>query len=202
MTLVVAVLSQKGGVGKSTLARLVAASFAEAGWRVCLADLNVKQRTSADWAARRRTQRADAAITVEVLATPRDILRQRSRFDLIVFDGKPDSDVTSLDAARLSDAVLVPTGVGLDDLKPQVLFAEELVAKNVTRARISFVLNLVPDSEVAVIDARNYLRRASFSVLPTPLPHRIGYSMAQNEGGTLFETHYLPLNERAAKLAN
>ncbi|WP_193371722.1 hypothetical protein [Polymorphum gilvum] len=39
MTLFIGTISQKGGVGKSTLARLIAREYALAGWNVKIADL-------------------------------------------------------------------------------------------------------------------------------------------------------------------
>jgi Flp pilus assembly CpaE family ATPase len=49
MALIVGIVSQKGGVGKSTLARLVAREYALAGWSVKIADLDVSQGTSFNW---------------------------------------------------------------------------------------------------------------------------------------------------------
>ena len=53
MTIFLAVISQKGGVSKSTLARLVAREYSNAGWSVKIADLDVSQGTSFSWQGRR-----------------------------------------------------------------------------------------------------------------------------------------------------
>jgi chromosome partitioning protein len=45
----IAFTGQKGGIGKSTLGRLVAREYANAGWRVKIADLDVSQGTSFNW---------------------------------------------------------------------------------------------------------------------------------------------------------
>src|SRR5450755_3707911 len=50
MTIFISLCSQKGGVSKSTLARLVAREYANAGWSVKIADLDVSQGTSFSWA--------------------------------------------------------------------------------------------------------------------------------------------------------
>ena len=49
MAIKIGVVSQKGGVGKSTLARMIACEYAEAGWEVKIADMDLKQSTSYDW---------------------------------------------------------------------------------------------------------------------------------------------------------
>ena len=53
MSVVIAVVSQKGGVGKSTLARLIAREYAAAKWNVKIADLDIGQGTSFNWQSRR-----------------------------------------------------------------------------------------------------------------------------------------------------
>ncbi len=49
MTMIIAFVSQKGGVGKSTLARAVAREAAYGGLKVKIADLDTQQGTSVDW---------------------------------------------------------------------------------------------------------------------------------------------------------
>ena len=53
MAMIVGIVSQKGGVGKSTLARLIAREFAAQDWQVKIADLDVSQATSFHWRSRR-----------------------------------------------------------------------------------------------------------------------------------------------------
>ena len=49
MTTIVAFVSQKGGVGKSTLARALAREAAMSGLKTKIADLDTQQGTSVDW---------------------------------------------------------------------------------------------------------------------------------------------------------
>ena len=63
--LVVGCASQKGGVAKSSLARLLAREFAAAGRQVLLADLDVLQATSLEWARRRAEARLRPEVPVE-----------------------------------------------------------------------------------------------------------------------------------------
>ena len=62
MTYVIGMVSQKGGAGKSTLARLFARELAADGFAVKIADLDTQQTTCADWAA----DRAEAELEPEV----------------------------------------------------------------------------------------------------------------------------------------
>jgi chromosome partitioning protein len=199
MPLVISVLSQKGGVGKSTLSRLIATSYATGGWNVKIADFNTKQKTSVDWVAMRMEAGVEPPIAAEPFTSVRNALK--SDVHLIVIDGRPDSDTTSLEAARASQIVVIPTGESLDDLKPQVLFAHELVGRGVSRSDIIFVLNNTT-TPTSIRDARDYVRLAGYSVAENDLPARAGFRMAQNTGRAVSETLYPQLNERAVALAN
>lgn len=53
MSYIIGFVSQKGGVGKSTLARLVAREYAVNQWNVKIADLDPGQGTSYKWQDRR-----------------------------------------------------------------------------------------------------------------------------------------------------
>lgn len=188
--LVIACLSQKGGVGKSTLARLVARTYASHGWLVKIADFNTKQLTSADWCA----TRAENKITPEISAEPYSRVSQlrKENFDLVVADGRPDSDQSSMEIAKVSDLVIIPTGLPIDDLKPQLMFANELVQKGIEKDRILFVLNKTTESKVAVHDARNYLRQAThFAVAENHITAKTSYQRAQNHGYALSEVQGL-----------
>lgn len=181
--LVIACLSQKGGVGKSTLARLIARTYAVAGWSVKICDFNTTQLTSAKWAGLRRAAGIEPEIPAEPYNTPSRLRRESA--NLVVADGRPDSDQSSLDIARISDLVIVPTGLSLDDLEPQLAFAHELVEKGVPKERIFFVLNKTTDSPTAVQEARHYLR--AYRVAEQDLGARTSYQRAQNHGRALSE---------------
>jgi chromosome partitioning protein len=129
----------------------------------------------------------------------KDVLRQD--YDLIVCDGRPDSDVATLDIAKASDLIVIPCGVTLDDLTPQVRFAHELRSKGVKISKMLFAINKSVDSEVAVSDAKQFLTTAGYAVAETDIPMRTGYQIAQNSGRAISETLYPSLNQRAERLA-
>jgi chromosome partitioning protein len=198
-SLLIACLSQKGGVGKSTLSRLVARTYAAAGWKVKIGDFNPKQKTSVDWVATRQAQGLEPEIAAESFTSVKTALRQE--WDLMVFDGRPDSDTSTLEIAREAHLVLIPSGVTLDDLKPQSLFAHELVARGVSKHKLMFALNRTNESLIATNDARRYLATSGLPVAVNELPDRVGYQIAQNSGRACSETTFTSLNEKAEALA-
>lgn len=198
--LIIACLSQKGGVGKSTLARLIARTYAAGGWRAKIADFNVRQLTSVEWAKVRQAEGIEPPILAEPFTTARQLKRDDA--DMIVADGKPDSDQTSLDIALIATLIVIPTGLPMDDLTPQVRFAQELASKGVPAERMLFVLNKTSESENAVFEARRALSQSKiFMVAEQELANRIGYQMAQNTGRAVSESKYDTLNEKADLVA-
>lgn len=65
MGAIIALVSQKGGVGKSALARTLAREAAAAGLTVKLADLDVQQGTCTDWNRDRNAAGSEPSISVE-----------------------------------------------------------------------------------------------------------------------------------------
>ncbi|TDW20433.1 chromosome partitioning protein [Rhizobium azibense] len=199
MPTIISCLSQKGGVGKSTLARLLARTYASADWSVKICDFNVNQLTSTDWVAIRMQAGVEPQIDAQPMTSTKKL--KGEPYDLLVIDGKPDSDQTSLEAARISDLVVIPTGLSVDDLKPQAGFGNELVAKGVPRERIIFVLNKTTESDAATREAIMFIQAQGFQVADTDISTKNGYMLAQNVGLSIAETRYPSLNDRADTLA-
>lgn len=196
----IGVVSQKGGVGKSTLAREIGRQFAFNGWRVKIADLDTKQTTSADWNAIRREARLEPDISVETFSDPTQ-LKGLADFDMLVFDGKPHSDMQTRRIAELVDLVVIPTGTSRDDLTPQIKLAYELedIAK-VPRRKIVFVLNNVNATEgIDVSMAKATIMASGYSVVNQAIPRRPAYQNAQNSGRSLSEVSHPGLAETASR---
>jgi chromosome partitioning protein len=198
--LAIACLSQKGGVGKSTLARLMAQTYAKGSWRVKIADFNVKQKTSVDWAALRMSQQVIPEIAAEAYTDVTKAMKMLD-IDLLVVDGKPDSDTQTHRIAQDSNLIVIPTGCSADDLVPQLRFAHELMMRGIPAEKLLFVLNKATDSPAAIADARTFIKNGGFETAETALPMKTGYMNAHNQGRCLAETEFASLNDRASCLA-
>jgi chromosome partitioning protein len=199
MASVIALVSQKGGVGKSTLARALAREAAAGGLRVKIADLDVQQGTSTDWNRTRLAAGIEPTISVESFKTAAQALAAVDHFDLLVIDGPARTSQATLDIARAADLVVQPTGASLDDLRPAVREFHALAKAGVPLDRLAFALNRIgTDAEEA--DARAYLAEAGYDVLGGCLVERPAYRKAQNEGRAVTETRYAALNTRADAL--
>lgn len=201
MTYIIGVVSQKGGVGKSTLARLLAREVAAGGATVKIADLDIQQGTSFKWASRRAANGVTPEVRVEMFANVKTATTEAETFDVYILDGAPHASRDTREVARAADLVVIPTGQSLDDLEPSVLLAHDLVRDGIDRRRIAFALCKVSDSAREVEGARAYLAEAGYQVLDGEIPFRTGFSIALDQGKAVTETNFRSLSKRADRLA-
>src|SRR5665647_220447 len=135
MPVIVSFVSQKGGVGKSTLARALLA-VAVHTMKTRLADLDPRQGSVVAW---ERVRRRDAAgPTCEVVAYPTagEALAGSGDVDLLILDAPAGTNRATLEIARHSHVVVQPTGPSADDLLPAILTFHELVKEGVPKERL------------------------------------------------------------------
>ena len=199
MTTVIAFVSQKGGVGKSTLARALAREAAASGLRVKIADLDPDQATIVDWNKVRVRRAIEPLLSVELFRTTAQALASADGYDLLVIDGPAKASSGTTEIAKRADLIVQPTGAGRDDLNPAVRVFHGLVKLGVAQSRLIFALNHIgTDSEAE--SARAYITEAGYAALPGYLPERPAYRLAQNEGLAVTETRFHGLKERADAL--
>ena len=201
MTIIIGIVSQKGGVGKSTLARLIAREIAAQDWTVKIADLDVSQATSYKWRSRRLSHQLEPDVPVEQFARVDRALGNADHYHLMILDGAPHATAATEEIAKASHLVIIPTGLALDDLEPGVQLAHDMVKKKVPRTKIVFALCRAGDSMREIAEARDYISNARYEVLNGELHEKAGYRLASDEGKAVTETRFSSLNVKAEVLA-
>lgn len=201
MAIQISAVSQKGGVGKSSIIRLVAREFAANNWQVKIADFDIKQGTCINWKMRREQYSRSPDIAVESFRTVSQVQRIVDMYDLVLYDGQPHSTVATLEIARVCNKILLPTGLSRDDLIPSILLAHELKKEQIDMSSVAFVLCKVGDSELEIKEAREYIRQAGYLVLDGAIPEKIGYRRALDEGRSFTEATHPSLRQKAEILA-
>lgn len=198
MSSITAVVSQKGGVGKSTIARALAVAFAQAGWQTEIADMDIDQGTVTAWQQRRLRAQNEPAITVRQFGNVGQALAKASECDMLIFDGAPHATKATVAMTKAADLVIIPTGIALDDLEPAVVLANALTDREgIPTERIVFVLSLTGTSSVEIEDARAYLQQTRFAVIDGSIPKKPAFSRAQDLGLSLIEAQYKAPREQA-----
>jgi chromosome partitioning protein len=202
--LVVGCASQKGGVAKSSLARLLARELVGRGRRVLLADLDLLQATSLEWAERREAAGQLPAIRVEGCDSVKQALKRarQADADCLVLDARGFADPQTLGVAKAADAVLIPSGLAVDDLLPAVRLAHELTRAGVAPRRIGMALCRTGDGEAEVAEATRYIAEAGYHCLAAAWPERAGYRRAHDEGRVATEARHPSLRAKAQAFAS
>lgn len=168
---VAAFVGQKGGVGKSALARLLAVAAVEAGSRVLLADFDVEQQTCVEWGRRRLKAGIAPAIEARPFKSLKKLRSVDGAYDLIVADTRGLADGLTRDVALVSDVVFLPTGCSIDDLLPTLALAYKLQDEGVS-GRVVFVLSKVGRSKRQIAATQELVRSGGFDVLDEVWPAR------------------------------
>lgn len=136
----IALIAQKGGVGKTTLAIHLATAFAATGKNTLLLDLD-PQASAAEWKDH-RTDEAPAVLSIQPSRLVKVLEEAKSMgADVVILDTAPHSESTALEAAKAADLILVPCQPTIMDLRAMSKTVEllKLVGKEAFA-----VLNSVP----------------------------------------------------------
>lgn len=188
--LTIAVVNQKGGVGKSTLAQNLAGAAHLAGKRTVLLDLDL-QGSTIDWSLRRSETSKLRGLTV--LEAPRVIprhhfLEMTKPYDVVICDGPARLSEVSAAAAVSADIVLIPLRVGYSEFWAAADNEKLLDTADATRAQLGlepvrrvYVLNEVFPN-IAETKAMVEAISESVTLLDVRLHHRVMYDRARGAG--------------------
>jgi chromosome partitioning protein len=179
----VAIISQKGGSGKTTLAIHLAVAAAQAGLSVALIDLD-PQASASKWGdARKADEPAVVSAQAERLQAVLETAR-KSGAAFVVIDTAPHSERAALAAARAADLVLTPCRPAILDL--QAVGATLDLAKLADK-RAVLVFNAVPPRGKTADYSAEALEDLGGDICPVRLGYRVAYSSALVEGQSASE---------------
>ena len=196
---IVSLIAQKGGVGKSTLARALAREASANGWSVKLADLDTQQGTVADWHRIRLANDHEPVGSVEVFAKAANALATSDDYDLLILDGSARASEATGAMAKHSDLTVIPTCASRDDLVPAIRLAHEFKKAGVPTGDIVLALTRVT-TQAEIEAAREFITESGYHALAGCLYEKPAYRQAQNEGLAVTETRYQSLNDKASEL--
>lgn len=175
---VVTIVSQKGGVGKSTLATALAVASSAKGKATALIDLD-PQASATFWSdIKRRTDIATTALPAVRLGPTLEGLKS-SGCDLVVIDTPPNARDVAYQAIERADLVLVPTKAWVLDM---MAMSRTLDLVNQFGKRSSVVLTFVRENRPETRDALKALGEIGATVAPVRIGDRVAYARAQSEG--------------------
>lgn len=177
-----AIISQKGGAGKTTLAVHLAAA-AEAAGRLALIVDTDPQATASTWA----TWRSGEAPEVIDCASPPLLARKLAQaadlgVEVAVIDTPPHAELMAREACKAADLVLIPCRPQAFDLAA-VQTTADLVKSTGKPAFVVFIGG-PPRAPAQYAEAADILTQIGLEVAPVMLSQRAAYAHAVAEGKT------------------
>ena len=192
----IAIVAQKGGAGKTTIALHVATAAEAAGLPAVIIDLD-PQASAAGWGDSRE---GEAPVVVPLPYTRLAHGLQAATdggAEIAVIDTPPHSDGVAIAAIKAADIVLIPCRAGILDLRA-IGATAELVATHQKRAYV--VLNAIPPRATQLLaDAQAAVAQHGLDVAPIALQQRAAFGHALTVGKTAPE--YEPEGKAAEEVA-
>ncbi len=195
---VIAVLNQKGGAGKTTIATHLARAIQLDGQDVLLVDSD-PQGSARDWAA----VREDQPVTVVGIDRPtieRD-LRNLAKKDVVVIDGAPQAADLAVSAIKAADFVLIPVQPSPYDIWATADLVE-LVKQRIEitdgRLRAAFVVSRAIKGTKIGAEVSAALEGYGLPVLSTRVIQRVVYPGTAASGSTVLDAE--PTGDAAAEI--
>jgi chromosome partitioning protein len=181
----VALISQKGGVGKTTLTINLAAAAQQDGLQVVIADTDPQQSTY-EWYRGRREQHPLPYVAQAFPKSIGDVIEkaERNGADLLVIDTSPNSTEESLAVAEHADLLIVPCAPSFIDLRA-LKRTEKIIQLSAKPAYA--VLNLCPPVGDDAEQAEQALGKLGYRVCPHRIVNRAAARRAYALDQSVFE---------------
>lgn len=172
------VVSQKGGVGKTTLATALAVEATRSGRSAVIFDLD-PQASASFW----KDTRQDDALAISAVPAARlsHVLAAAADAgcDLAIIDTPPFSKDIAYEAAQQADFVLIPTRPAVLDVMAMTRTLE--LVKHYQRP-YGVILTFCPPQGREVEDTIEAIEKLRAELCPVRIGNRIAYSRAQQTG--------------------
>lgn len=184
---VIAVLNQKGGAGKTTIATHLATELRLQGYTVTLIDSD-PQGSARDWAAARE----DHPLPVIGMDRPtieKDI-KALAKADFYVIDGAPQAAELAVSAIKAADLILIPVQPSPYDVWATADLVDLVKARiEITDGKLEayFVVSRVITGTNVGKEIDDILRGYDLPILDTKIYQRVGYSNYAGSGSTVME---------------
>ena len=199
---IIAVLNQKGGVGKTTIATNIAVALQQAGSKVLLIDSD-PQGSSRDWNEANGGELLPVVgLDRETLAT--DLKAIQSGYDFVVIDGAPQVAKLAAAAVKIANIVIIPVQPSPYD----IWAAADLV--DLVKARqeltddlplVAFVINRAIANTKLSGEVSEALEGYGFPILKNCTSQRVIYPTTASIGQTVFSQPGNPAIEEIEAIA-
>lgn len=179
----IVIAAQKGGAGKTTLARNLAVAASHDGRSVLCLDLDPQGSLRAWWEGREAEAPAMLDRDPAPHALRATLNAAQAQFDLCIIDTPPAAPEWLAEALGVADLVLIPVRPSPDDLRA---VGATISAVNATRVPFAFALSQTPRAKITEEAARVLAQHGR--VAPVNIAQRVSYAETGATGQGVTET--------------
>ena len=185
--MIISLINQKGGVGKTTLSINIASHLARSGYKVLLIDAD-KQASASTWASLRdETPFQVVSLARENMA--KDALSLASEYDFTLIDAPPHAEAVSRSCIIASDMVVLP-------IEPSGLstWASDVTVQQVQQAqeyketlKCGFVVSRKIGKTVIGRQVREMVESSGIRIFSADIENRVAFAESITMGQNIFE---------------
>lgn len=192
--MVIGVVNLKGGVGKTTVSQNLAVGFAHRGYKVCLLDTDLEQKSSMRWAELRaeRQEKQPGIKVVGVMgeSVPKVVEEEKLHYDVVIIDGNPHLGKATTKTMLAADFVIVPvTSSGFDLWSVESFFERFTEVKDIKGDSFNgyVILNRYSGNTNIDKEMKEAIGEFGLIVLDSTLGYRVAYKEAPVMGLGAYE---------------
>jgi chromosome partitioning protein len=176
----IAIVSQKGGAGKTTVALHIAVAADQAGLSVAMIDMD-PQATAETWSVWRKNDEHPAVVAAKAPTLTRTLAKAAQLgADLVVIDTPPLAQAEAAEAVREADLIIIPCRPAAFDLHAVRMTAR--MAQTANKPAFVMFNGGPPNAPNVYAQAAELVQQIGLAVAPVRLSDRAAYRAATNTG--------------------
>jgi chromosome partitioning protein len=186
--MIISLLNQKGGVGKTTLSIHIATALSLLEKSVLLVDAD-PQGSSLDWGASREDVGLFPVIGLPKANLHKELPKHAPKYDFIIVDGPPRVNDLARSAIMASDIVLIPVQPSPYDIWAAKEIIDMLDEAKTFKENLksAFVINRKISNTAIGRDASEALEHYELPIFKQSITQRVAFAESASMGSTVLE---------------
>jgi len=194
--MIISILNQKGGTGKTTLAVNIAREYTKRPFKTLLVDSD-SQGSALRWHEESGGELLDLTC-LPVTTLDKDVIKFKDRYERIIIDGIPRVSPLTVCAIKAANVILIPVQPSFYDIwatEDLVRLVKERIEITEGKLKAAFVVSRRIKGTTIGKDIVDHLNALELPVFLHGTYQRVEYAKAVHEGRTVCEEHTAATHE-------